>query len=162
MHGVNSLLMKGRQGSSNCIKKASLFFFCKILCLVDLKNCVCLNRTKPWSELSIKFNQCSGRSFQKALVRFNNLWIRLVFKEFNWVSVSKISNPPFKMESWTSCPGGLIFIVVPGELYSFLSFLFNFSKFNFFKPFPTEGRIKWLLSVCLSVSLAYLLGTFLF
>ena len=133
MHGVNLLLMKGRQGSSNYIKKASLFFVSKILCLVDRKNCVCL---KSWSELSIKFNQCSVRSFQKALVGFNNLWICLVFKEFNWVSVSKISNPPFKMESWTSCPGGLIFIVVPGELYSFLSFLFNFSKFNFFfSPF---------------------------
>ena len=76
---------------------------------VDLRICVCLNRTKPWLELNIKFNQYSIISFQKPLVRYNNLWIRLVFKEFNWVSMSKIPYPPFQMESWTRFLGGLFF-----------------------------------------------------
>ena len=40
---------------------------------VDLRICVCLNRTKPWLELNIKFNQYSIRPFEKALVGFNNL-----------------------------------------------------------------------------------------
>ena len=40
---------------------------------VDLRIYVCLNRTKPWLELNIKFNQYSIRPFQKALVGFNNL-----------------------------------------------------------------------------------------
>ena len=39
---------------------------------VDLRTCVCLNRTKSWLESNIKFNECSTRSFQKALVGFNN------------------------------------------------------------------------------------------
>ena len=42
---------------------------------VDLKICVCLNRTKPLLESNITFNQYSIRSFQKALVGFNNFWI---------------------------------------------------------------------------------------
>ena len=75
---------------------------------VDLRICVCPNRTKFWLELNIKFNQYNIRSFQKALVGFNNIWIHLVFKEFNWVSMSKIPYPPFPMESWTRCFWGLI------------------------------------------------------
>ena len=48
-------------------KKFSLFCFCKFLCLVHLRICFCLNRAKSWLELSIKFNRCSMRSFQRAL-----------------------------------------------------------------------------------------------
>ena len=40
---------------------------------VDLGICVCPNRTKFWLELNIKFNQYNIRSFQKALVGFNNI-----------------------------------------------------------------------------------------
>ena len=60
-------------------------------------------------ELSIKFNQYSITSFPKALVGFNNLWTHLFFKEFNWVSMSKITSPPFQVESWTGFQGSLIF-----------------------------------------------------
>ena len=88
--------------------KSSLLCFCKFLYLIDLRICVCLNKAMPWLELNIKFKQYSIRSFQKPLVGFNNLWIRLVFKEFNWVSMSKIPYPPFQMESWTRSLGGLI------------------------------------------------------
>ena len=83
--------------------------FWKFLCLVDLRICVCLNRPKHWLELNIKFNQYSIRSFQKALVGFNHLWVHLVFKEFNSVSMFKIPYPPFQMDSWTRRLGGLIF-----------------------------------------------------
>ena len=84
---VNILLVKCRQGLSNCVKISSLFCFCKFLWLAGLKICACLNRTELWLELSIKFNQYSIRSLQKALEGFNNLWIHLVFEEFNWVYV---------------------------------------------------------------------------
>ena len=73
---VNSLLLKCRQGLSNCLKK-SLFCFCRFLCLVDLKICVCLNSTKPSLELSVEFNKYSIRSFQKAFLELNNIWIHL-------------------------------------------------------------------------------------
>ena len=103
-----------------------MFCLCKALCLVDLRICVYLNRTKPWLELSIKFNQYSIRSFQKALVGFHKLWINLVFKEFNWVSMSKIPYPPFQMESWTRCLGGLIFCSSRKNCICFFQFPFWF------------------------------------
>ena len=109
MEIVNLLLIKCRQGLSNCIEKSPVLCLCKFLCLVDLSICVCLNRNKPSVELSIKFNQYNLRSFQKALVWFNNLWIDLVFKEFNWVSMFKIPIPPFQVESLTRCLVGLNF-----------------------------------------------------
>ena len=107
---VNLLLMKCSQGLSNGIKKSSLFCFRKFLCLVDLRICVCMSRTKPWLELSIKFSQYSIIHFQNESVRFNNLWIHLVFKEFYWVFMSEIPSTHFQIQSWTRCPGGLIFL----------------------------------------------------
>ena len=80
----------------------------------------------PWLELKIKFNQYSERSFQKALVGFNNLWIYLVFKEYNWVSMSKIPHPPFQLESWTRCLGGLIFCIFRKNCICFFQFPFSF------------------------------------
>ena len=71
-----------------------------------------LNKAKPWLELNIKFNQYSIRFFQKALVGFNNIWICLVFKEFNWVSKIRMSKIPylrFQIEKWTRLLGCLIF-----------------------------------------------------
>ena len=126
-------------------KKVSLFSFRKFLCLVDLKICVCLNGTRPWLGLSIKFNQYSIRSLQRALVGFNNLKIHLikhlnhlVFKKFNWVSMSKIPGLPFKMESWTRCLGGLIFLQLQRKLYILFFSLFVLLFFLFaclFFPF---------------------------
>ena len=40
---------------------------CKFLCLVDIRIRVCLNRAKPWLELSIKFNQYSLRSWHTGI-----------------------------------------------------------------------------------------------
>ena len=71
-------------------KNLHFFCFCKFLCLVDLRICVCLHRAKPWLELNIKFSWYSRRSFQRALVGFNNLWIHLISNKFNWFSMSKI------------------------------------------------------------------------
>ena len=119
--------MKCRQGLSSCIKNPHCFYFCKFLCLVDLRIYVCLNRTKPWLELNIKFNQYSIRSFQKALVGFNNLWIiHLAFKDFNWLSMSKMPFPPFQMEGWTRCLGGLICYSYRGSCKCFFQFPFRF------------------------------------
>ena len=43
------------------LKKSSLFWFCKFLCLEDPSICFCLNKDKPWLELFFKFNQYSTR-----------------------------------------------------------------------------------------------------
>ena len=84
------LLVKCSQELSNSKKESSLFCFWKFLCLLDLKICFCLKRATPWLELRIKFNQYSMRSFQRLLLEFNNLWIHFSFREFNWVTMSKI------------------------------------------------------------------------
>ena len=70
---VSLLLVKYRQGLSNCIKNPHCFLSVSLCVYKTLRIWVCLNRTKPWLELSIKFNQYNIRSFQKALVGFNNL-----------------------------------------------------------------------------------------
>ena len=62
--------------------KNPLFWFCKFLCLVDLRICFCLNAPKLWLELSFKFNRYSMRLFQRALVGFNNFWIHLSSRVF--------------------------------------------------------------------------------
>ena len=79
-------------------------------------------------ELSIKFNQYSIKFFHKALKGFNNLWIHLVFKEFNWVSMSKIPSPPFEVENRMRCLGGLIFCSSRENFICFFQFHFWFSS----------------------------------
>ena len=124
---VKLLLVKCGQRLNNYIKNTSLFYFCMFLCLVDLKICDCLNSlSKPWLELSIKLNQYSIRFFWKALVGFNNLWIFLVSKEFNWESMYRIPSLTFKIESLTRCLGGLIFFVVPEDIVIHIFFQFSF------------------------------------
>ena len=84
MHvGVEDLLLvKCSQELIKWLNK-KLFYFCEFL--VDLRILFCLNRAKFWLKLSIKFNKYSMRSFQKAMVGFNNLWIHLIFKDYCWV-----------------------------------------------------------------------------
>ena len=114
--GVRKLLLvKCSQPLSYWIKKCSLFCFSKFLCLLDLRICFCLRRARPWLELRIKSNRYSMRSFQRALVGFNNLWVYCIFKEFNLVSMSKIPSPPFHMESWARCLGGHSFFFSRGN-----------------------------------------------
>ena len=103
------LLVKCSQELGNWIKKSSLSCFWKFLCLLDLKICFCLKRARPWLESRIKSNRYSMRSFQRTLVGFNNLWIHFIFREFNWVSMSKIPSLPLQVESWVRCLGGRIF-----------------------------------------------------
>ena len=93
MGAGNLLLVKCSQTLSSWRKKSSLFCFCKFVCQLYLRISSFLKRAKPWLEFSIKsmFNQYSMRSFQRALVGFNNFWINSIFREFNWVSMSKIS-----------------------------------------------------------------------
>ena len=74
-------------------------------------------------ELSVTFNQYSMRSFQRALVGFNNLWNHLIFKESNWVCTSKIPSPPFQMGHWAKC--------LTCRIYSLLQRKFN-SLFSIF------------------------------
>ena len=107
-------------------KKSSLLWFCRFLCLVEQRIWFCLNRAKPWLEFKIKFNRYSMRSFHRALVGWNNLWIHLIFREFNWLSMSKIPNPPFQMGSWISCLGGRLFFPSHKKSYNlFFNFFFN-------------------------------------
>ena len=52
---------------------------------------------------------------------FYNLWIHFIFREFNFVSMSKIPIPLIQMESWTRCVRGSFYLLVPEEIvYSFL------------------------------------------
>ena len=103
MGAGNLLLVKCSQTLSSWIKKSSLFCFCKFLSQLYLRICFCLKRAKSWLEFSIKsiFNQCSMRSFQRELVGFNNFWINFIFREFNWVSLSKMSKERLSLwEVW--------------------------------------------------------------
>ena len=92
----------------------------KFLCQLYLRICFSLKRAKPWLEFSIKsiFNQYSMRSFQRALVGFNNFWINFIFREFNWVSMSKMSKE--RLSAWEVW----FFFIVPKEIvYSLFNFL---------------------------------------
>ena len=119
MGAGNLLLVKCSQTLSSWIKKSSSFCFCKFLCQLYLRISFCLKRAKPWLEFSIKsiFNQYRMRSFQRALVGFNNFWINFIFREFNWVS--KMSKERLSVwEVW--------FFFVPEEIvYSLFNLLFD-------------------------------------
>ena len=122
MGAGNLLLVKCSQTLSSWIKKSSLFCFCKFLCQLYLRICFCLKRAKSWLEFSIKsiFNQYSMRSFQRALVGFSNFWINFIFREFNWVPMSKMSKEYLSV--WVVC----FFFIVPEEtVYSLFNFLFD-------------------------------------
>ena len=120
MGAGNLLLVKCSQTLISWIKRSSLFCFWKILCQLYLRICFCLKRAKPWLEFSIKsiFNQYSMRSFQRALVGFNNFWINFIFREFNWVSMSKISKECLSV--WEVS----YFFIVPEEIVYFFSIFF--------------------------------------
>ena len=123
--GVRKLLLVNcSQTLNNWIKKSSLFCFCKFLFLLNLRICFCLKRAKPWLEARIKFNRYSMRSFRKALVRFNNPWIHLILRKFNWVSMSKIPSLPLQMGSWARCLGSRIFFRSRGNRILFFQFPF--------------------------------------
>ena len=123
---INLFLVKWRQGLSTGIKTNLLFCFCKFLFLVDLKAHVCLNRTKPWLELSIKFNQFnwySIGSFLKALVGFSYLWLHLKSLVV-YLCLKHLTHP----SKWIAelCAWKVSFFVVPDEtVYSFFSFRFD-------------------------------------
>ena len=53
-------------------------------------------------------------------MRFNSLWVQFIFRELNWVSMSKIPSPTIQMESWARCLGGRIFPGPEEFVYSFL------------------------------------------
>ena len=113
MGAGNLLLVKCSQALSGWIKKPSLFWFCKFLCLLYLRICFCLKRAKTWVEFGIKsiFNQYSMRSFQREFVECNNRWIHFIFRKPNWVS---------------KCLRNLVFSIVPEEIvYSLFNFLFD-------------------------------------
>ena len=95
-----SLLLKCSQALSSWIKKSSLLYFRKFLCTMGRRIWFCLKRAKPWLEFKIKFNRYSMRSFHRALVGWSSLWIHLILREFNWVSISRMPNPSFQMGSF--------------------------------------------------------------
>ena len=85
-----------------------------------------LNVAKSWFELSFQINRHNVRPFRKALAWFNNLWIHLSSREFDWVFMSEIPSPHFQMESWASSQGEL-YIFVPEEI---LHCFFDFCLIN--------------------------------
>ena len=105
-----SLLVKCSQALSSWIKKSSLLYFCKFLCTMGQRIWFCLKRASPWLEFKIKFNRYNMRSFQRALVGWRSFWIHLILREINWVSISRMPNPPFQIGSWIRCLWGWIFL----------------------------------------------------
>ena len=104
-----SLLVKCSQALSSWIKKSSLLYFGKFLCTMGRRIWFCLKRAKLWLEFKSKFNRYSMRSFHRALVGCSSLWVHLILREFNWMSISRMSNPPLQMGSWLRCLWGQIF-----------------------------------------------------
>ena len=117
------LLVKESQAFRSWRKKPSLLWFCRFLCLIEQRIRFCLNKAMPWLEFKIRFNWYSIRSFHRALVGLSNLWIHFIFREFNWVSMSKIPNPPFQMGSWARCLGGEFSFPPIGNHIFFFRFL---------------------------------------
>ena len=83
---LKNFFLKCRHALSSWTKKCWLCCFYQLLCLLDQRICLCLKRVRLWLEFRINFNWYSMRSFQRVLMRFNNLWIHFIFKEFKWVS----------------------------------------------------------------------------
>ena len=110
-----AIVKRCSQALNKWIKKSSLLYFYKLLCLLNLRISFCLNRARSWLTFRIKFNRHSMRSLQSALVRFNNLWIHFIFRKFNWVAMSKIPSLPLQMDSWAKCLGGWIFFRSKGN-----------------------------------------------
>ena len=92
--GVGKLLMmKCSQVLSNWINWYLLFSFCKFWCTLYLRICFCLKRNMPWLEFRIKFIRDSVRSFQRALVGFNNIWIFFIFRYFEFLCLKYLVHP---------------------------------------------------------------------
>ena len=121
--GEGKVLVKFNQALSICIKKSSLLFFCKLLCLVDRRIWFYLKRAKPWLDFKFRFSQYSMRSFQRASWELKSLRIHLILRAFSWVSISKTPKPPLHMGSWIRCLGGQIFLPIRNHV-SFFQFAF--------------------------------------
>ena len=118
MDAGNLLLVKCSQTLSSWIKKSSSLFL--QIPVRYLRICFCLKRVKSWLEFSIKsiFSQYSMRSFQRAFMEFNNFWINFIFREFNWVSMSKMSKERLSVwEVW-------FFLLFRRKLYILFSISF--------------------------------------
>ena len=130
------LLVKCSQALSNWIKKFSLLCFCKCLWLVDLRICFYLKRARPWLQFRMKFSSYSMRFFQRALVRVNNLWIHFIFREFNYVSMSKIPPSPIdQIESRARFLGGRTFSRSGGNRAFFVGTFWNSTNFAYVSQF---------------------------
>ena len=154
--GAGSLLLaKCSETLSSWIKKSSLFcFFSKFLCLLYLRICFCLKRAKPWLEFSIKsiFNQYNLRYFQRELVGFNNFWINFIFREYNWVSMSKMSKECLSV--WEVS----FFLLFQRKLYILfsISFLIYFGIVYIWTMHQSLDNKNWSHSVKLSLILSQL------
>ena len=123
-----SLLVKCSQALGSWMKKSSLLYFCKFLCTIGQKIWFFLERAKPRLEFKIKFNQYNMRSFHRALVGWSSLLIHLILREFNWVSISRIPNPPFQMGSWIRYLWGWIFCLFHRKSWILFSISFLFKN----------------------------------
>ena len=135
------LLAKSSHELSNWIKKFLVFSFCKCLWLVDLRICFYQKRARPWLWFRIKFNWYRVRFFQRALVGFNKLWIQFIFRELNWVSMSKRPRPIVQVESWNRCLGGCTFPCSRGNRTFFFSIFWNSTNLAYVTDFGLEGLV---------------------
>ena len=89
------------------------------------------------------------RSLQRALLGFSNLWIHF-FRQFNWVSMSKIPSPPLQMEGWASCLGGRIFISFQRKSYILsIFFLIYFEIVHIWLMYHSLDRRIWFMIIFL-------------
>ena len=102
-------------------------FIVVLLCIFvtsqPVRICFGLKKARPWSEFRINFKQYSTRSFQRALVGFNKLWIHFIFILFNCVSMIKTRSPPLHMESWART-WEVVFFLFQRKLYILFSISF--------------------------------------
>ena len=74
---------------------------------------------------------------------FYNLWIHFIFREFNFVSMSKIPIPLIQMESWTRCVRGSFYLLAPEEIvYSFLVYFVIVQTWSIYHSLDKQ---VWLL-----------------
>ena len=112
------------QALSNWTKKSSLLCFLRFLVSIRPKDLFCLKRARPGLESRIKFNQyiqhesLLSREHWWDLIAFEST-LFFSFREFNWVSMSKIGELVW-------CPGGRIFFCSRGNDIHSMSFLIYF------------------------------------
>ena len=81
---------------------------------------------------------------------FNNILVHFIFREFNWVSMSKMPTPPLYMESRARCLRGCIFFAFQRNTYILsISLLIYFGIVYVWPMYHSFGKKTWLIIIFL-------------